>query len=573
MFAAYISIVSCGGSSSKDSGGEVVVPEAPAMGAWTFMVYMAADNNISNAAKADINEMESVGSSSDVTVVVQAEFNTGESPDLPSSTVRGRVLQDRDQANIGSWYSEIGNKDMTDPETLKEFITWSVEHYPAERYALVLWSHGTGWKTEEGSPLLSKGMMTDTTSSGGTGIMPLTGMAQALEDSGVVFDLVNFDACLMGMYEVAYEFKDVASYIAFSEHLYPVQGDAYDAILQALVSNPAMDGAELARATASLCREFYSAKKSAMTKSAVDTAQMDELQAGLCTLSRYVDEHFDAEKTHVESAFAASVSYESHGHRDFGDFLQQLDMQTVDPKLKDIIGGLTRTLPQAIIANEVFAADPADPLARSQGMAIYIPSRTQASRDDLDLYSSLACNLSSGVTWSDVIYKLVTGTANSEGGKAPGGFAVRIEWDTQADIDLYIFEPGDTAASPRYGARSGDNGVCSADSFYSGESIEYYESFEQAAPGQYEIFINYYGGESVPSVETMVSCLIRDPSQGMNDYTLIAQQEIDLSNPLGDGGKIDDEDRSGILDHLYSNWWYAGSIVRTLPDADSDAAE
>ncbi|MCK5560112.1 MAG: hypothetical protein KAJ51_05940, partial [Thermoplasmata archaeon] len=38
---------------------------------WTVMVYMAADNNLETYGVQDMNEMESVGSSSDVNLLVQ----------------------------------------------------------------------------------------------------------------------------------------------------------------------------------------------------------------------------------------------------------------------------------------------------------------------------------------------------------------------------------------------------------------------------------------------------------------------------------------------------------------------
>ena len=32
---------------------------------------------------------------------------------------------------------------------MARFIAWAVEQYPAERYALVIWNHGTGWKEDD----------------------------------------------------------------------------------------------------------------------------------------------------------------------------------------------------------------------------------------------------------------------------------------------------------------------------------------------------------------------------------------------------------------------------------------
>src|SRR5712671_5691230 len=42
---------------------------------WTFLVYMAADNNLAQSGIVDIDEMEAAGSNPEVQVVIQAEFN------------------------------------------------------------------------------------------------------------------------------------------------------------------------------------------------------------------------------------------------------------------------------------------------------------------------------------------------------------------------------------------------------------------------------------------------------------------------------------------------------------------
>jgi len=38
---------------------------------WTFMVYMAGDNNLSDAGETDLGEMAAVGSTADVNLVVE----------------------------------------------------------------------------------------------------------------------------------------------------------------------------------------------------------------------------------------------------------------------------------------------------------------------------------------------------------------------------------------------------------------------------------------------------------------------------------------------------------------------
>lgn len=102
---------------------------------WTFMVYMAGDNNLSGAGDEDLREMRQVGSTDDVNVVVQFD-NAGQ-----EGTRRYRVLRDGDDL-----VESLGPTDSGDPNVLLDFIRWAHATYPADRYALVLWNHGGGWE-------------------------------------------------------------------------------------------------------------------------------------------------------------------------------------------------------------------------------------------------------------------------------------------------------------------------------------------------------------------------------------------------------------------------------------------
>jgi len=402
-------LTSCGSGSSADRNG-AASSEAATGYSWTYMIYMAADNNLSDAAEADINEMERVGSTADVSVAVQAEFMPAVSEGLPASTVRGRIVRDNDRTTIGSWYSEIGDRNMADPATLTEFITWAAREYPADHYALVLWSHGSGWKDgETGSPILDKGMIVDTDSEGSSYRMSLQDIADAVGNSSVFFDVIDFDSCLMGMYEVAYEFKDLASYLVFSEDVYPVSGDSYDTILKELTENPGMDGALLAQTIVEKCMEYYRTRSISVTKSAVGTAQIDEFHAGICTLAEYLSDHMSVEGPNIESARAESVAYQYPENHDLGDFLEKLDGYTGSTELKTIIGQVAESLSQVVVSSKVFSLNADDKINDSMGVAIYLPSGTQASLGEIDRYSRLSCSRSASFTWANLVNQIVTG--------------------------------------------------------------------------------------------------------------------------------------------------------------------
>ena len=107
---------------------------------WTYMIYMAGENSLSHAGDDDLKEMREVGSSSDVNILVQ--FDRG-----------GNVGTNRyyiQKGGIDEKIESLGGKiDSGDPETLKGFIDWSSDNYPANRYALILWDHGSGWEPSE----------------------------------------------------------------------------------------------------------------------------------------------------------------------------------------------------------------------------------------------------------------------------------------------------------------------------------------------------------------------------------------------------------------------------------------
>src|SRR5262249_33949336 len=39
----------------------------------------------------------------------------------------------------------LGETNTGDPAVLRDFATWAVTDYPADRYMLVIWNHGAGW--------------------------------------------------------------------------------------------------------------------------------------------------------------------------------------------------------------------------------------------------------------------------------------------------------------------------------------------------------------------------------------------------------------------------------------------
>ena len=119
------------------------------------MVYMAGDNGkvfdqlqgrktlmapMEEQGWKDIEEMEAVGSTEEVTVLIQ--FDTLSDRE---NTCRIHIPTKGENREI----QNIPEQNTGNPDSLRDFIVWGIEKYPAENYAVILWNHGTGWKEDD----------------------------------------------------------------------------------------------------------------------------------------------------------------------------------------------------------------------------------------------------------------------------------------------------------------------------------------------------------------------------------------------------------------------------------------
>ncbi len=131
--------------------------------------------------------------------------------------------------------SHIATK-ACEAQTLTDFIEWGAEEAPAERYILVLWDHGYGIKGGFGADELNQNKT-----------IPVSEISTAIMKAGVFFDIIAFDACLMGTVETAYALRNQTKYLIASEQATPACGLYYTTWLGALERNPAITTQRLGR--------------------------------------------------------------------------------------------------------------------------------------------------------------------------------------------------------------------------------------------------------------------------------------------------------------------------------------
>lgn len=259
---------------------------------WTVMVYMDADNNLDGAGINDIFEMQTIGSSSDVDVVVLLD-RWHETCGFNGSVIL-HVRAGWNETVWGGW-SDDYELNMGDSETLTWFINYTFESFPADRYALILWDHGGNWE----------GICWDWTNDD---YLTMEEIEEALANSVVdKIDLLGFDACLMGSIEVAYTMKlsGKAGVMVASEDSIPWDGWPYDMILDDLVQTPSWDEYELSIDIVDNYVASYSNTgwcKVFSTLSAIDLTQMEDTIDHLTTLTGELVINFDSHKDAITGA-------------------------------------------------------------------------------------------------------------------------------------------------------------------------------------------------------------------------------------------------------------------------------
>lgn len=317
-------------------------PEKPK---WTFMVYMDADNSLDTACLDDLSEMQTVGSTTEVNIVVMLDryskicgFNGTE------------ILYINKGSNVtvwGRWTNEY-ELNMGDPETLTWFINYTVENYPADKYALIIWDHGGNWE----------GVSWDSTNND---YLTVEEVRNAIEMSIIErVDILGFDACLMGSIEVAYtmSLSNKVGVMVASEDFIPWDGWPYDLILEDLVNNPEWNAHDFSAdmvdeyvasyANVPVCKVFA-------TLSAINLTYMNELANSMGNLTSKLLENFDEYKGAITEAKNGADRYwfgmwHQGAYIDLYQFIALLG--TMENNLKPYTDQILQTMNSAVINSE-----------------------------------------------------------------------------------------------------------------------------------------------------------------------------------------------------------------------------
>jgi hypothetical protein len=371
---------------------------------WTFLVYLDADNNLEPDGLDDFIEMASVGSSKDIHIVVQMDRGGYSSAYGGWKNTRRFMIQKNNTPSVTP-VQDMGELNMGDPAVLQDFVEWGITHYPAQRYALVLWNHGGGWRermdlvTQRVSNMRGsraqytesdalKAVCWDETSGDDPLYMyelkqALTGAKASVDartGTSTKLDLVGFDACLMGMIEVAYELRDLTGYMVGSEDTEPGAGWPYNTILTQLSSSPSMSPSDLA---GMIVQKYYSSypASSATTQSALDLSKLSALVTAIDDFTGKANTEWANLKTARASAkqFHPIAGYNSFWGVDIVDLFGKIQVQVASTDIKTACANVQNASRQAVISELHGTGDNG-----SNGLAIYFPKTKTDYDHDVD---------------------------------------------------------------------------------------------------------------------------------------------------------------------------------------------
>ena len=234
-------------------------------------------------ASADISELTSGVWGDNIQIVIQTGGATHWTNDLINPNRTQRFLYK------GGKFTEVADLPLqpaSEPDTLAGFLRFCRDEYPADHNILVLWDHGGGPFGYGQDSIFGQ-------------MLSLKNIREALSSvyrpnsAKPAFDIIGFDACLMGCLEVTHALEGFASYYCLSEEVIPGDGWDYGPWLQALTDDPTMSPALVGRKIADSYTDYYVTQninvpmlENNTTFSVIDASKASELYDAYSALCR-----------------------------------------------------------------------------------------------------------------------------------------------------------------------------------------------------------------------------------------------------------------------------------------------
>lgn len=342
-------------------------------GSWTIFVYMSGSNleTGSSSASKDIEEMCKSTAGENVRFVVQ----TGGSESWRYDGISADKLE-RHEISNGKYkkVAQMPLSSMGDAATLRNFLKWGVENYPAEKMGLVLWGHGTGSLV---------GVCRDDLFD--EDYLQLDEMNSALSEVSALmtdkFEFIGFDACYMATLEAADILASYARYMIGSEELVPLNGWNYTVLGDLLGKEPNADWDKISQ---TVCDRFLSDSEesehaSRVTLSVIDLSKIDSLLAALNDYTKELCDKLTDRNALLEfnKALEAGEHYGNDtAYYGFSNLLDLGDLANAGRGITDKATAVSEALESAVIRKSAGSGHP-----NAAGLTLFYPFETFGTVD------------------------------------------------------------------------------------------------------------------------------------------------------------------------------------------------
>ena len=454
-----------GGSGGGTGGTGQAGTGGTARPSWTVLVYANGDSNIGASLFSDMVEMMSASLTSDIGLYLYADFPAdqlipGTTDRFPTGTEYDRILGNGNFQTLDIKPEE----DFDDPNVLSEAVRSVFASHPADRYGLILWDHGGGWRYGFGGDLQNG---TRASASG----MPFEVVASAVRSGLTAANLRNspppleffaFNTCLLGSPEVAAPFASLTkTFIADAEIDY---GDGWDyrSTFTWLSANPAVSAADFAKQEVAFWDAHHRTSiLDRLFKShvALDTSALNSFTASVDSVVSAVRANAGATETarafvtSLPDYFVINIDYDSGGApiplKDVGQVIQTL---TQSPNAQI---SAAATAARSALSSFVLARASGSARAGQSGLNVGAGPPIQFDAFLSAIYRQLAPTWDASTHWADLI-DFVRAAADSTGpsisstGIAGNSLPFRIDdpdllstdfdfWSISADNRYFVF--------------------------------------------------------------------------------------------------------------------------------------
>ena len=350
---------------------------------WGFLVYIAGDNNLSDAGLEDIQELCNEGTSGQVYVGVEID-TYGEH----TGSLRYEITEpDWNNEAHRIVIERLPEKDTGDPETLRSFLKWGLERYPAEDHIVVVWNHGAGFRS------VRRDIGYDDFGSS----LDMPEIEDVFTRSGIGPDnkiaIVGFDACLMNMLEIANQFKDQVKILVGSQQTEPGDGWPYDRVLNTIKQSAS--SIDLAKQIVNEYIEDYKDRGVFnVTQSAIQLNKTDAAVKALSDLGNLLTDNIDNYREEIKKIRITTQTFEMADYVDL-IHLAEVISERID---NEPIVKASRVVMESTRACILISENLGYAVKNASGLSVWFPAYESLYYNYRSKYLALKCN-SQGSGW------------------------------------------------------------------------------------------------------------------------------------------------------------------------------